>query len=341
MVGASENDPSIVNIPISGGSKLEANELTAQRPPIKREPDPTPPSCQGNFQTDGNIRQLLEVMEQKKQELQALADAIGYGGRDVAAVPGIQYSDMPTSAQYGLQMSASTAARTFKHEETANRFDPPKIVDKNANRRKQYGKKKEDERTKAASIQKEEQLRQKGVQELLSLVNKAAKKNNKIAMKYNGIEQVLVKKHSMDKGYLEALVQIQGQGEVWMAVSSFWWPQNAKAYLTPWQLYCTRNALSNSWRNLGPTPGSEDRKLPGTVANIDTVHPTQSSDVGPEEAECVGHALNKKGRVFMTLKWLDGKEEDSNHEVRGVMSCQWERSKFSATWFRYCEKHGY
>jgi hypothetical protein len=47
--------------------------------------------------------------------------------------------------------------------------------------------------------------------------------------------------------------------------------------------------------------------------------PPTEAKVVQEQAECVGHVLNTKGRVWMKLKWFDEKVPDSIHEVKGVM----------------------
>jgi hypothetical protein len=115
-------------------------------------------------------------------------------------------------------------------------------------------------------------------------------------------------------------------------------------YLPTWQKYCTKKVLPNSWKYLGALSdvsgdlSAMDGNLRGLLPNAPVVAPLIVPKTEIDEAECIGHALNKKGRVFMTLKWLDGKEKDSIHEVKGVMGSSMETHKFGKTWLDYCEK---
>jgi hypothetical protein len=154
----------------------------------------------------------------------------------------------------------------------------------------------------------------------------------------------------MERGYLDALVQVGKEKEVWIPVFKFWHPHYVLSHLPEWHDYCKKKVLPDDWKNLGHFKpharvlAQEGESMQGIIANnkVETLFmtPPTEAKVVQEQAECVGHVLNTKGRVWMKLKWFDEKVPDSIHEVKGVMMNDKEKRIFGKTWMEYCTKIG-
>ena len=208
-------------------------------------------------------------------------------------------------------------------------------------------KKREEEEAQACLMKELEERREEGIKALLSDVKKVEQQRSRAAKNYKSESKVTIKKHSMDRGYLEALVQVGKEKEVWLPVFKFWHPHFAPSHLPEWHAYCKKKVLPDDWKNLGHfkphvrvlAGEGEGRQGINTVETHFKKPPNEDNFV-QEQAECVGHVLNPKGRVWMKLKWFDEKIPDSIHEVKGIMMNDKEKMIFGQTWMDYCRKIG-
>ena len=311
---------------------------------IKNEEVKIQSMSERNIKHIDEIRDLIKELDQKRRDLLALT------GEHI----------LDTNACPSVASVISNGACKQEMTETENRMntrEPPPVkvqgemyIDKNAKRRAAANKKRAEQDIKAGLIQEHEQENKKKLKTFLSGVNTVELQRTKHAKQCKAEFKVIIKKHGLTRGYLEAQVKIENGDEAWFPVSSFWWPQNVLVYLPAWQKYCQKKVLPDSWKYLGALPSvseytsGKDTSKQGLFPKNPTLPPTivkmeEDEEVGtPEEAVCIGHALNKKGRVYMKLKWLDNKEEDSIHPVSLVLGCEKEKKKFKHTWLAYCNK---
>jgi hypothetical protein len=252
---------------------------------------------------------------------------------------------VPSNVNYSNGMMAGVVP--------SNEYFPPRLCkrvsaayrDKNEIRRAVAQAKREERKRQAGLIREQEVQKKEATQTLLSSVNKVEQQPTRTAKKYSSETKVTIKRHSKNKGYLEALVQVGQAKEVWLPVFVFWQPHYILSYLPEWHVYCKKKVLPDEWKY---NPDRDPYEVLGTVQGLvekdaGTSHfkvPTTEVKVEKEEAECIGHVLNTKGRVWMKLRWLDEKVPDSIHAVQGVMISKPEKTKFGKTWMEYCSKIG-
>ena len=60
-----------------------------------------------------------------------------------------------------------------------------------------------------------------------------------------------------------------------------------------------------------------------------------------EAAECEGHVLDEKGRVYMTIKWNGGKGGYNETAILTMMNTPHDKKILEGHWLEYCNQRGY
>lgn len=359
MIVSSENSPLVSNMitqpaPVSikaeAPTETEMVNFSESAVKIPRLGQETPQPCCGAEDPNTNPFVLIvQQLEQKRQEMMALAEQMKGNAWNIGNQSSVPFLTSPSTAS-SVVLKQEAGKQSLANVAMIKGENIPLASTKNEKRKAMRNKKREDEETQACLMKEQEEKRKESAKSLLSSVNKVEQQRSRMAKNYKPESKVTIKKHSMERGYLDALVQVGKEKEVWLPVFQFWQPHYVLSHLPEWHDYCKKKVLPDDWKNLGcfkPNATGLTREvvsMQGIVATntVKTLlkQPPTENKVVQEQAECVGHVLNSKGRVWMKLKWFDEKVPDSIHDVRGVMFNKDERQIFGKTWMEYCRKIG-
>jgi hypothetical protein len=192
-------------------------------------------------QRGGSIRQKIIELDERNKKMSAIVSNFGITGPS-------NVCSVPSNVNYSNGMMAGVVP--------SNEYFPPRLCkrvsaayrDKNEIRRAVAQAKREERERQAGLIREQEVQKKEATQTLLSSVNKVEQQPTRTAKKYSSETKVTIKRHSKNKGYLEALVQVGQAKEVWLPVFVFWQPHYILSYLPEWHVYCKKKVLPDEWK---------------------------------------------------------------------------------------------
>jgi hypothetical protein len=318
-------------------------------------------------ESDGAIEDEINMIQQKKEEVYEMIKKLGAYTKmatDTLAELTVIQPGIGSGSHHLLKTTATTdvAVKNERKEAPLPASVGVHHKDRNAARREKDRKRKAEQDLEMEKRREQEEARLKRMDEIKNSVRMIEKKRTK-----EQNEKVKIKRHKTGANGAISSVQVQldGGAMTWMSVESY--PMNDSLWKSAYNLYCqNRKKKRSSSPNLtkNDVDGNSKKKVKKGRLALPIGNPwinvnkdgedgkEESSDVESEKKEssdvesetepatCNAHELDKKGLVYMILKWKDN-GSTSRAKVKQIMAKPMEKMAFEKTWFEYCDKKGY